>query len=63
VDYGAKVSNPETDTLSSWEKKMPNRNAHRKTVADFSMQNHGSIFLLQTITPWVPILKPHGSIN
>ena len=30
---------------------MPNRNAHRKTVVDFSVQNHGSIFLLQAITP------------
>ena len=30
---------------------MPNRNARRKTVVDFSVQNHGSIFLLQAITP------------
>jgi hypothetical protein len=30
---------------------MPNRNARHKTVVDFSVQNHGSIFLLQAITP------------
>jgi hypothetical protein len=30
---------------------MPNRSARRKAIVDFSVQNHGSIFLLQAITP------------